>query len=691
MLSRNFDLILVFWPILAAFIYYVFFVNRFWTKWIKDFDSSRAKRGKIDRFEQSDFVIAVTVIQFLLMLLVYFLSGRSGAIEDYQVSRNYVLQLGLSFRLDGFRANYALIASFMFMISALFSKEYFEHARRNLNRYYVFYLITLGATMAVFMAESLFTLFIFFEVMSLASFIWVIHDESAYARRAAMQYLFIGVIGGMGILVGLFLTYSSLGTLQIGELLPAVSAYEGALWILYLAAFMYVVGFAGKAGVFLLHFWLPAAHPIAPAPASALLSGILTKAGIFGIIIVSSYLMFDHQTFSILLLILGAAGMIIGAFRALFAVNIKTTLALSSVSQIGFITLGIGMQYFLGSHDGISVRGTFLHMVNHSLLKLLLFNLAGLIYVKAHSLNINDLRGFGRDKPILMLSFLVGSLSLGGFPLFSGFISKTLLHESIVEHIWYFTSYNAEVFWFQVLEALFILAGGFTVAYMTKLFVALFIEKNPDSTLQADYQALEASSVMVTSKIGMILTAGIVFVAGFFPGIFDLFADRAEPFMNGTLLDHRINYFAWINIKGALISILIGAIVYLFVIRPLMIMQNEKAEEEYVDQLPAWLDIYNLLWQPLMVHILPFILNLLAMAIGFLPSRLGSIFWQGFQQFFGKYHQPLESEGRKGEQGEEVVSGADMFISSSLSSALLQFAGGAVIVSIIVWLVNLIG
>ena len=688
MLSNSFDIVLVLWPLLAAFLFYFFFVNHFWTRWIKDFDTSRAKRGKIFRFEQSDFLIAVTVIEFLLMLLIYFISSGKGAEDQFQVSRSYVLDLGLSFRLDGFRRNYALIAAFMFMVSALFSKEYFEHARRNLNRYYFFYLITLGATMAVFMAESFFTLFIFFEVMSLASFIWVVHDESAYARRAAMQYLFVGVIGGMGILIGLFLTYSSLGTLQIGELVSAVAAYEGASWILYLTAFMFVVGFAGKAGVFLLHFWLPAAHPIAPAPASALLSGILTKAGVFGIMIVSAYLMFDSQVFSILMLILGAAGMLIGAFRALFAINIKTTLALSSVSQIGFITIGIGMQYFLGNHDGIAVRGTFLHMVNHSLLKLLLFNLAGLIYVKAHSLNINELRGFGRGKPVLMLSFLVGALSIGGVPLFSGFISKTLLHESIVEHIWYFSSYNVEAFWFQILEALFILAGGFTVAYMAKLFVAIFLEKNPDSELQKEYQAMEAGSVMITSKIGMILTAGLIFIIGFFPGIMDIFADQAEPFMNGTLLDHRVNYFAWINIKGAFVSIIIGMLVYFFIIRPLMITQNERAEEEYINQLPVWVDIYDLFWEPLMVHILPFILNLAAMAIGFLPGWIGSKAWKSFRNFEARFHYPLESEGLDKKAGKESVSGVDMFISSSLASSLLQFAGGAVIVTLIVWFIN---
>lgn len=138
----------------------------------------------------------------------------------------------------------------------------------------------------------------------------------------------------------------------------------------------------------------------------------------------------------------------------------------------------------------------------------------------------------------------------------------------------------------------------------------------------------------------------------------------------------------------AFVSIIIGMLVYFFIIRPLMITQNERAEEEYINQLPVWVDIYDLFWEPLMVHILPFILNLAAMAIGFLPGWIGSKAWKSFRNFEARFHYPLESEGLDKKAGKEAVSGVDMFISSSLASSLLQFAGGAVIVTLIVWFIN---
>ena len=127
--------------------------------------------------------------------------------------------------------------------------------------------------------------------------------------------------------------------------------------------------------------------------------------------------------------------MVTGAVLAVFSNNIKRTLACSSVSQLGFVIIGIGMQCMLGEHNALAVRGTVLHMFNHSLLKLALFMGVGVIYVCMHTFDLNKLRGFGRKKPVLWFVFGMGLLGLAGVPLFNGYISKTLIHESIVEYI----------------------------------------------------------------------------------------------------------------------------------------------------------------------------------------------------------------------------------------------------------------
>lgn len=241
--------------------------------------------------------------------------------------------------------------------------------------------------------------------MSFTSYTWVAHEETKEALRAAETYLAVAVIGGLVMLMGLFILYRELGTLEITALAEAVRSHtlageSGAVRYrnLFIGASCLLFGFGAKAGVFPLHIWLPKAHPVAPAPASALLSGILTKAGIFGVLVVScSLLQFDVR-WGALILFLGVLTMFTGALLALFSVNLKRTLACSSVSQIGFILIGIGMQGLLGEEGSLAIRGSLLHMVNHSLIKLVLFMAAGVVFMNLHKLNLNEIRGFGRKN-----------------------------------------------------------------------------------------------------------------------------------------------------------------------------------------------------------------------------------------------------------------------------------------------------
>ena len=457
---------------------------------------------------------------------------------------------------------YCYIALFMWCVSLLFSKEYFAHYSHKA-RYYAFMLITMFATLGVFLSKDLFTLFIFFEMMSLSSYVWVVQEETEEALKAGVTYLAIAVIGGMVMLMGLFLLNHAVGTLKIDELYEAVQkAWNEKSQQIYTAGFLMLFGFGAKAGMFPLHFWLPKAHPVAPAPASALLSGILTKCGIFGILILTTEVFVHDLKWGSVILILGVLGMVTGAVLAVFSVNLKRTLACSSVSQIGFILVGVGMQCFLGEENAFAVEGTFLHMVNHSLLKLLLFNLAGVVYMNTHALDLNTVRGFGRKKPFLMITFLMGVLGIGGMPLFNGYVSKTLLHEAIVEYIAHLTAHGQSAATFQVLEWVFLISGGLTVAYMLKLFVCLFVEKHP--RLQEQYDA-KTSYMSLFSRVVLGLPAVILPVIGIVLGR---------------------HHFTWAHLKGGLISIGIGVAIYFFVIRKFFVKKGE-----YVNLWPEKLDL----------------------------------------------------------------------------------------------------
>lgn len=491
---------------------------------------------------------------------------------------------GLFLKLDGFRLIYCCIALFMWSVSMLFSIEYFAHYSHKI-RYYGFLLLTMFATLGVFLSADLLTMFIFFEMMSLSSYVWVAQEETNEALKAGVTYLAIAVIGGMVLLMGLFLFHDAVGILKIDEIYPAVqSVWEENSTQIYVAGFLMLVGFGAKAGMFPLHFWLPKAHPVAPAPASALLSGILTKCGVFGILILTAEVFVHDLVWGSVILLLGVITMVVGAVLAVFSVNLKRTLACSSVSQIGFILVGVGMQCYLGEENALAVRGTFLHMVNHSLIKLLLFNVAGVVYMNLHALDLNSIRGFGRKKPFLMGCFLMGALGIGGVPFWNGYISKTLLHEAIVEYITHLGHLGESTILFQTIEWIFLFSGGLTVAYMLKLFVCLFIEKHSEKQDKYDEKINYMSGL---SKLVIGVAALILPILGAVPGMtMDKMADAVMPFMRSGHLHHQVHYFTWVNLKGGLISIGIGILVYTCFIRKVLIRKGN-----YVNVWPEKLDI----------------------------------------------------------------------------------------------------
>lgn len=596
--------VLVFYPFLGAFLAWLAGTRgqRLLAAWTKRPVSNDDCRDVL-----SDFVV---ISEFLLMALLFGLyAGRAGEGAVMACRIPSVCGFGLNFTLDGFRLIYGTVASLMWMMTTILSREYFAH-HGNRTRFYVFLLLTYGATMGVFLSADLYTTFVFFEVMSFTSYVWVAQEENAPSLRAAATYLAVAVIGGLVMLMGLFLVYHELGTLEIAALSQAAQAWReggGDPSILYAAGVCLLFGFGAKAGAFPLHIWLPKAHPVAPAPASALLSGILTKTGVFGVLATTGGLFLHDALWGRLLLAVGVPTMLGGAVLAVFSIDLKRTLACSSMSQIGFILIGVGMQGLLGEENALAVHGTLLHMVNHSLIKLVLFMAAGVIFMNTHALNLNAIRGYGRKKPLLKAIFLAGALSIGGIPLFSGYISKTLLHESIVE-------YGGGLA-MRLIEYVFLFSGGLTVAYMTKLFVAVFVEKNADADTQRryDHQKKYMNRESVFALAGSALA---LVVWGLFPhGLMDRVAVLGQGLMGLEENGHTVAYFSLTNLSGGLISITIGALVYLFFIRRVLMRAEKGKARAYVDLWPSWLDLETLLYRRILLEFLPWLFGTVCRAL----------------------------------------------------------------------------
>ncbi|BFL48309.1 complex I subunit 5 family protein [Lactonifactor longoviformis] len=515
-----------------------------------------------------------------------------------------ICSLGICFVLDGFRALFGLLSAFLWLMSALMSNEYMKH-ERNRNRYYMFLLFTLGATMGVFLSADLYTTFIFFEIMSFTSYVWVAQNETPQALDAASTYLGIAVVGGLILLMGLFMLHHLLGTLRIDELYEAgKKAWTEDSGQIYTAGALILLGFGAKAGMFPLHVWMPKAHTVSPAPASVLLSGILTKAGLFGILSVSCNIFRYDPWWGTAVLLLGMVTMTLGAVLAVFAVNLKRTLACSSMSQIGFVLIGLGMAGLLGEENQLAVRGIVLHMMNHSLFKLVLFLAAGVVFMNLEELELNQIRGFGRRKPFLQLAFLSGALGIGGIPLFSGYVSKTLLHESIVEYIHEGGTVLGSTGFTSFVELLFLFCGGLTVAYMIKLYHALFRNRHPVRQKEFEEQYRNYANPM--TKLTLLLSGAVIPVLGILPGVtMERIADSTGTFFAIHPLEHEIAYFSFVNLKGAVISVAVGCLVYFLFIKKTVMVREAPGCYGYKNLWPVWLDLEKKVYVPALTKWLP--------------------------------------------------------------------------------------
>ena len=500
----------------------------------------------------------------------------------------------LTFSLEGFHGVYALVAVFMWAVSLLFSPRYFRgHGHRG--RYLLFTLLTFLFTLGVLLSEDLYTAFLFFEMMSFSSYPWVAQEETPEALRAAGTYLAVAVFGGMVTLMGLFWLHHLAGTLDFQGLSRWAASLEDRS-PLYGPCALALVGFAAKAGVFPLHIWLPKAHPVAPAPASALLSGILTKTGVYGMIVLTARLLPEDRLCGLTLLALAGVTMLLGALRAVFSTDLKHTLACSSMSQIGFILTGLAFTVLLGEENALAARGTFLHMLNHSLIKLNLFLCAGAVYMNTHSLDLTEIRGFGRRKPLLHACFLMGFLGIIGLPLWNGYLSKSLIHEAILE---YQAEAGPAAGWISLYEKLFLFSGGLTAAYMTKLYLCLFWLKNRDPDRQRKWDGLRGC-LSVPSGLALVLSALLPPLLGFLPDLTaGPLAEASAPFLGASPLAERVAWFSPENLSGAAVSLLLGALVCGLIHRFLV------RKGTYLNLWPAWLDLEDRVYRPLCVRILP--------------------------------------------------------------------------------------
>ena len=401
--------------------------------------------------------------------------------------------LDLTFRVDPAALVLVVFTCLVWFLVSIFSQGYLVIENNRL-RYNIANLCCLGVTLGAFLAGDLFTLYLFFESILLFLYLMVIHREDAEALRSAKVYLYFGVFTGLMLLFGIFLFSYFAGTIEIQS---AACAFEHVHpGLKYLVAALFLVGFGGKAGVFLEHIWMPSSYGSAPCLTAALSSGIMIEVGAYGIFrtvnmifaplplgfpashLTSPSAWLTSSQLGYVLIFVGIMTMFLGAVNALFSTHALRLLAYSSVSQMGYIVMGIGCAAYMGKDGAMGLAGALYHIINHALFKVGLFLSIGVVYFHTRELDIRKLGGLWKDMPVAALTLLVSALAIAGFPLFNGFASKTMLHHAILEayqHSGHLSFTHTPDVWLRIAEIIFIITAGGTFAYNMKLFTLVFL------------------------------------------------------------------------------------------------------------------------------------------------------------------------------------------------------------------------
>ncbi len=516
------------------------------------------------------------------------------------------MQFGLFFKVDIISWVFAVLITLVYFLAVLFSFSYMSY-EHNLRRYYSFLIFTLGAILGVVFAGDYFSLFIFFEIMTFSSFVLVIHKQDREAMQAGSLYLYMAIMGGLALLFAILLLYGCTGHLDMVPALEALGNQRFAVLLLFM------IGFGIKAGLVPLHIWLPLAHPVAPSPASALLSGIMIKAGAYGILRISLILFRPAGEGSVsdwsfifnsgyILMWIGIVTMLAGALMALLQSNTKRILAYSSISQMGYIATGLGVAVFMGLEGAMGFTGSLYHIANHAVFKAGLFSMIGIVYMLTHELDLSRLGGMARKMPLVTITFIIAALGIAGIPGFNGFASKTLIHDSML------VAYtNLDIYGIFVAERIFVIASALTICYFVKLFYGVFLGRVPEK-LDRNY------SLPLSANFVMVVFAVLVLITGIFPNLLleQFFIPGAQLLgFSDSSLGHLygFGFFEWYPLRKMLVVILLALFIYL----------PASARGWFDWSPPPWFSIQKLVFQPLPQLILSFFfreVNINDMALG---------------------------------------------------------------------------
>jgi len=472
-------------------------------------------------FTQKDIQYYVGLLTHLAIIIITSIWAVSAFVSATTLSIAFMPFLGetLNFEIDQLTAFFILVINFTILTGIIYAKGYIHPYIKNKDKteiawhFFNFLWLHISMLLVVMLRDALAFLLVW-EIMSLSSFFLVIFEsEKAETLKIGIKYLIQMHIGVVFLMVAFILAYIQTGAAFSFDGLSVYFASHNPFWLFIL----FFLGFGIKAGFIPLHSWLPHAHPAAPSHVSGVMSGVMIKMGIYGILRVLMYIHHDLFNIGVFILIISLSSGLIGVSLAIVQHDVKKLLAYHSIENIGIIGIGIGMGT-IGLAEDIPILavlgfgGGILHILNHSLFKSLLFYTAGSVYKQTHTRNIEHLGGLIKKMPKTALLFLLGALAISGLPPFNGFISEFLIYSGMFKSL-----HSAGLFTDVILMFSFaglVIIGGLALFCFTKVFSIIFLGTARSSKVE---QAIEVNPTMLIPNF---LIGFVIILIGFVPILF---------------------------------------------------------------------------------------------------------------------------------------------------------------------------
>ena len=493
-----------------------------------------------------------------------------------------VLKNGFIFTIDKLSAFFIIVVNITVFIGFLYARGYLKPYYQSKNalrfslHYFAYLWLYLSMIMVVMIRDGL-SFLIAWELMALSSFLLVIFDaEDRTILKTGISYLIQMHVGMFFILIGFLIVDKATGQMSFDALRLYFSTHSGlSLFILFF------IGFGIKAGFIPMHTWLPEAHPAAPSHVSGVMSGVMIKMGIYGILRVLMSVQNDLLLIGLIILSVSMISGVLGVMMAIVQHDLKRLLAYHSIENIGIIGIGIslGMIGLATNNNALSLlgfSGGLLHVLNHSLFKSLLFFNAGSVYQTTHTRNIEHLGGLMKKMPYTAVLFLIGSLAICGLPPFNGFISEYLIYIGMFKSLSAANLYQSIVILSSIVGLALI--GGLAIFCFTKAFGIVFLGE-PRSEKAS--MAKEVSRVMIFPQfitIAFILLIGLASVF-FVKPVFNI-VSMAFSLPDTTLAEAS-------SVKNLIQISFLGGIFVITVII-LLIYRHFHLKKRQIDVGPTW-------------------------------------------------------------------------------------------------------